>query len=115
MKFKIKKPCELCPFRSDCHPYLGRADQIAEQMEDDHNWFACHETTGVKSGRRVKAANQSHCAGLMLVLWRMRRPNIAMRLALVANMITVQELEKKDAPVFGSLDEFREHHKGTQR
>jgi hypothetical protein len=109
MLFKIKHPCELCPFRKDVRPFLRRAQSIAEQMEDDHFWFACHETTGVKSGRRVRPAKQSHCAGLMGVLWKMKRPNIAMRLALMYKMITVKQLNSIQN-VFNSLNEFKNHH-----
>lgn len=109
MKFEIKRPCENCPFRRDVHPFLRRAKQIAKQMQDDHNWFACHKTTGMESGKRTKARDQSHCAGLMGVLWRMGRPNIAMRLALLFKMITVKQLEAPQ-PVFDSLEEFERHH-----
>lgn len=109
MKFDIKRPCAECPFRTDCHPYLRRAPQIAEQMKDDQNWFACHQTTGAMHGKRIRKENQSHCAGLMGVLWRERRMNVAMRLALVYKMITVEQLEAEQ-PVFKSLDEFAAHH-----
>lgn len=109
MKFTIKRPCEHCPFRSDVHPFLRRAPQIAKQMKDDHYWFACHETTGVSKGKRVRRSDQSHCMGLAAVLWSMGMPNIAMRLALSFKMITVAQLE---APknTFRSLTEFVQHH-----
>jgi hypothetical protein len=110
LKFEIKRPCPHCPFRRDCSPFLRRAGEIRDQMSDDHFWFACHETTGAKGGRRVKPENQSHCAGLMKVLWRMRRPNIAMRLALTFKMITVEQLEERRPAVFRSLAEFARHH-----
>ena len=110
MKFLVKRPCESCPFRRDCTPYLRRAPEIARQMSDDHFWFACHETTGVKGGKRIKAAEQSHCAGLMKVLWKMRRPNIAMRLALAFKLISLAQLEARRPAVFRSLKEFARHH-----
>jgi Family of unknown function (DUF6283) len=111
LKFDIKRPCEHCPFRRDVPPYLHRARQIARQMEDDHYWFACHETTGMKHGKRVRRADQSHCAGLMAVLWREGNPNIAMRLALAFKMISREQLEAEQ-PVFDSLAEFARHHHG---
>jgi len=111
MKFEIKSPCEFCPFRSDVAPFLDRrAGELARQLSDDRFWFACHMTTGVESGRRVRQADQSHCAGLMRVLWRERRQNIAMRLALFTGTITIADLERKRPPCFKSLDEFRRHH-----
>lgn len=56
MKFLVKSPCADCPFRASCHPFLRRAYAIARELRDDTRWFACHETTGVKHGRRVKGA-----------------------------------------------------------
>lgn len=110
MKFLIKRPCDACPFRRDSNPFLRRAGEIRDQMKDDHFWFACHETTGAKRGRRIKPTEQSHCAGLMKVLWKMRRPNIAMRLALTFKMITVEQLQERRPAVFRNLDEFAKHH-----
>lgn len=114
MQFKIKRPCEGCPFRCDVHPYLRaeRAAELAAQLSDDNYWFACHVTTGVKRGRRIKAADQSHCAGAMRVLWRQGAPNIAMRLALTFKLITVEDLSGTKPPVFRSLKEFAAHHGG---
>jgi hypothetical protein len=110
LKFEIKRPCACCPFRRDCNPFLRRADEVRRQMSDDTYWFACHETTGAKSGRRIRPAEQSHCAGLMKVLWKMRRPNIAMRLALHFKLITVEQLEERRPAVFRNLDQFARHH-----
>lgn len=110
MKFEIKRPCAECPFRRDCSPYLRRANEIRDQMRDDHYWFACHETTGAKGGRRVKPAEQSHCMGLAKVLWRERNLNIAMRLALTFGLLTVEQLDAKRPAVFRNLDEFVKHH-----
>ena len=114
MKFEIKQPCAECPFRRDVHPYLRRAGEIRDQMNDDHFWFACHRTTGQMRGRRVRPAEQSHCAGLMRVLWRMKRPNVAMRLALLYKLITVEQLEQRRPAVFRTLDAFAAHH-GAER
>lgn len=105
MKFDIKKPCANCPFRTDIAPFLNRGPEIAKSLSDDHNWFACHQTTPAGTGKRIKRADQSHCAGAMMVLWREGNPNIAMRLALLTKMITREQLEAP-APVFNSLEEF---------
>jgi hypothetical protein len=111
VQFKIKRPCDGCPFRTDRAPFLRRAATLAKQLSDDSFWFACHETTGVKKGRRIKPENQSQCAGSMIVLWRQGRPNIAMRIALTYKMIRVSDLNAP-APVFNSLAEFAAHHEG---
>jgi hypothetical protein len=112
MQFKIKRPCESCPFRKDVSPFLHRAPQIVTQLEDDYFWFACHETTGMKSGKRVKPEKQSHCAGAMMVLWKSGTANIAMRLALLYKLITREQLEQ-DVAVFDSLEEFAAHHESA--
>lgn len=44
-----------------------------------------------------------------MVLWKSGMANIAMRLALIYQMITREQLEQ-DVPVFASLDEFAAHH-----
>jgi len=113
MKFKIKTPCADCPFRTDSNPFLRRAPQLRHQLRNDQNWFACHETTGVKNGKRIKPADQSHCAGAMGVLWNEGNPNLAMRLALAFKLITVKQLDKMQ-PVFQSLDDFVRHHAGRK-
>lgn len=111
MKFEIKRPCSHCPFRRDVAPFLHpkRAADLRDQMRDDSRWFACHETTGVKKGKRIRRDDQSHCAGLMGVLWREGRPNVAMRIALTLRLIKRADLARKQ-PVFEDLDEFAEHH-----
>jgi hypothetical protein len=111
MQFKIKRPCEHCPFRRDVHPFLDprRAADLAETLRDDHSWFACHETVGIVRHRRIKKADQSQCAGSMMVLWREGRPNIAMRVAIHFKMLAIQDLAAS-APVFDSLAEFARHH-----
>jgi hypothetical protein len=112
MKFNIKKPCDHCPFRTDRPGYLrkGRAQQIGIMLtHDDMSWFPCHETTGVKDLQRIEKGDQSHCAGAMIMLWRMRMPNVAMRLALAFGKISVQNLDCK-VSVASSTDEFVGHH-----
>jgi hypothetical protein len=80
-------------------------------MKDDTFWFACHQTTGMKHGKRVRPANQSMCAGLMGVQWRMGRLSVAARIALFANMITVGDLKACAKKTFRTLDAFAKHHK----
>lgn len=113
MKFLIKKPCAECPFRRDVKPYLrhARAEDLARQMSDDNFWFACHQTTGVKNGRRIKKEDQSHCAGLMGVLWNEGRINIAMRIAIIVKQLTIEELKRiARGKVFKNLSAFARHH-----
>jgi len=110
MKFSVKKPCAQCPFRKDVQPFLRRASTIAQEMRDDTRWFACHQTTGQMHGKRVKPAEQSHCAGLMGVLWNEGRPNIAMRLALIYKLITIKQIKAATRLTFRSFAAFERHH-----
>lgn len=111
MLWKIKQPCEHCPFRRDVHPYLDprHAQELADALSDDRNWFACHQTTGQTRGRRVRPEKQSHCIGAAIVLYRDHLINVATRLALAFNLISQTELDAP-VPVFHSLKEFVTHH-----
>lgn len=111
MLWKIKRPCEHCPFRRDVRPFLRNsfARQLTTELRNDMNWFACHETTGATNGKRIRAANQSHCIGAAIVLWRDGLVNLSTRLALHLNMITMDDLQRP-APVFDTLEEFEAHH-----
>jgi hypothetical protein len=114
MRFDIKRPCAHCPFRKDVPGYLHRerASELARQLvDDDLSWFACHETTGVKGGKRVKRSDQSHCMGAAMVLWRQGMPNVATRIALASKLLRVEDLNVS-APVFDSMDQFAKHHDG---
>lgn len=58
----------------------------------------------------MKPEDQSHCAGLMGVLWNEGIANVAMRLALWAKLITVRQLNACSKLTFRSLAEFSKHH-----
>lgn len=116
MEFKVKTPCAECPFRRDSNPFLRRAGTLAKQLADDHFWFACHHTTGVAHGKRVRPENQSQCAGSMGVLWRMGRPNIAMRAAILFGFMTIADVDRMArAKVFRNLQAFERHHLKPRR
>lgn len=91
----IKKPCNNCPFRTDClSGWLGkeRAEEIAEAES-----FICHKTT---HGR----GEAKQCAGFMLMR---KERSLAVRFA-----ITLQidlELTGEDL-VFKNENEFIKHH-----
>jgi hypothetical protein len=113
MQFKVKIPCAECPFRKNIRPFLtaGRAAQIAGDLSDDHHWFACHHTTGPA----IKTENQSQCAGSMGVLWKMHRPNIAMRLAIHFKLITLTELNRiARHKIYPSLSAFVRAHRNAR-
>lgn len=107
MKFDLHRPCDECPFRSDCLPaWLGRerAQEISETLRGG-NTFSCHKT-----GRDEARDNEQHCAGALLVLRRDQGGfSGAVSLACAVGWLEPDRLDES-APVFDSLDEFIEHH-----
>lgn len=107
--FLLKRPCSLCPFRTDCLPgWLGseRAEEIAESITTLDQNFHCHETTGAKGPR---AKTLQHCAGALIMLEHMESPNQMMRIAERLGVYDRRALHM-DAPVFTDADEFIKHH-----
>jgi Family of unknown function (DUF6283) len=117
MRFKLKRPCAHCPFRTDIPGYLrtARAQEIAESLlDDDWGWFACHETTEhVETDDgfddRVAVETSEHCAGAMIFLLKQEQQNVAMRLACALGDLDLDTLDL-DAPVAASAEEFIAHH-----
>jgi hypothetical protein len=93
--FKLRKPCENCPFRKigaiDLRP--GRVESIIDGLlQDDKSTFLCHKTvhndrTGGEwhddedeGARYVSSGKESYCTGALIYLHKARMPNVAMRL-----------------------------------
>ena len=114
MNYDLKSPCKNCPFRTDVTPYLRqeRAEDIVEGIVDRQGTFTCHKTT-VESedddglGERVDGPNAQHCAGALILLEKIGRPNQMMRIAHRLGMYDPDSLNM-DAPVFDDEDEFIE-------
>ena len=95
--FKLKKPCENCPFRKQGAIELapGRLTAIVEGlMYDDESTFHCHKTahhpvTGGswdENNRYAASGQDSMCAGAMIYLEKVRRPTVAMRMGRFAGL-----------------------------
>lgn len=128
-QFRLTRPCESCPFRTDKPFYLapGRAREIADALEDDQT-FHCHKT--IDYGReddvddewdddgedrlRVPGEQEAHCAGALIVLEKMDRPNQMMR---IFERIGGYDRTKLDmnAPVPDTLDEWVEFIESVDR
>jgi hypothetical protein len=89
--FKLRKPCSNCPFLKDGAIELnpGRVEGIIEDLlVDDHSSFYCHKTVhNDKSGGEWDEEGEYHatgkesmCAGAMIYLEKVGRPNVPMRL-----------------------------------
>lgn len=114
----MKKPCPHCPFRTDClKGWLGaaRAEEIAESITDRQQTFPCHETCSHEDGEHIPTDEEQHCAGAMILLEKINRPNQMMRIAERLRMYDHTKLDMT-APVFDDVEDFIDHHDGgTQR
>ena len=93
MHFKLRRPCENCPFLKqgaiDLEP--GRLDGFIESMvQDDHSTFQCHKTVhGPRGGKWDEdgeyhaSGNESMCVGAMIYLEKLGRPTVGMRVGRV--------------------------------
>lgn len=92
MKLGLKKPCSNCPFRNDegaIELAPGRLEEITQTILDDRNSFYCHKTVHYDDehdrrdeeggGEYVAAGDEQVCAGAMIWLLKVGRPNVVMR------------------------------------
>ena len=109
MKMDLKTPCSNCPFRNDTDFYLGeeRAVDIAYQITSQDLTFSCHKTD-----RGDDEKDYQHCAGAMIMLENLERPNQWMRICERLGGYDKTKLDM-DAPVFKTPVEFILHHETT--
>ncbi len=116
MKFDLTKPCPQCPFRTDClKGWLGRgrAKEIAAGVTDGQATFSCHKTTehgdDEEDGHHYPGRDEQHCAGALILLEKIGRPNQMMRISERLGFYDRTKLDM-DAPVFDTTAEFIRHH-----
>ena len=113
MDYTLTTPCGNCPFRTDClEGWLGeaRAEEIIQSIVDQQATFSCHKLNDFDDeGETVEGPKAQHCAGAMILLEKIERPNQMMRIAERLGMYDRTKL-KMDAPVFDDESEFIEHH-----
>jgi hypothetical protein len=108
MKFDLRKPCNNCPFRTDIVFTLAQArvEQIVHAITELDQTFACHKhLKNDDDGFNIPHKNDQHCAGAMILLERIHRPNQMMRIAERVGLYDRHKLDMS-APVFGSADEM---------
>lgn len=112
MKYTLIRPCQHCPFRTDIHAFLtaARAAEISEAITEQQGTFACHETTvDVEDeeglGDRAVTDDSQHCAGALILLEKLERPNQMMRIAERLGLYDRRKLDM-NSPVFDSVQEF---------
>lgn len=104
----MTKPCKNCPFRNDIRPYItgARAEEISEALLNDKT-FTCHKYS--HSLGLPKDQEERHCAGAMIVLEKMEKPNQWMRWMERIGKYNYKELDM-GSPVYTDLYEFIEAH-----
>jgi hypothetical protein len=119
MKFDLQQPCQKCPFRTDIKPFIrgDRAAEIAESLMQQEGSFPCHVTTRHDDdGEYVPRSDggEQHCAGALIMLEKMNRPNQMMRWMERIGGYYRRKL-KMDAPIYDSARAFIARHRKAAR
>jgi hypothetical protein len=111
--FKLVRPCDNCPFRTDGEPYIRaeRAVEIAQSLERGA-MFPCHKTTvDVETDdgdERVTTPDSQFCAGALIAMERSGTSNQMVRIGERLGLFDAERLDM-DSPV-GDLRDFVERH-----
>ena len=121
MNYNMTTPCPECPFRNDRSGYLtrARAIEIIGAITDGQKTFTCHKTTVPVEDDdgecdMMDGPNAEHCAGALILLEKLERPNQMMRIAERLGMYDRTKLDMK-APVVSSAAEFVRVHGKADR
>lgn len=113
--FSLTAPCKDCPFRTDIKFYLraDRVKEICEGITTGDLSFHCHKTTRHDEyGETVPHQKEMHCAGAMIMLEHMNRPNQMMRIAERLGLYNRRNL-KMDSPVYKSAQKMIRAYKAS--
>ncbi len=109
MEFNLKKPCKDCPFRTDNGFILSnsRVEEITNALVNQDQTFSCHKTIkhDDETGEGIEGKKTQHCAGALIMLEHMEKPNQMMRIAERCGFYDHTALDM-DAPVFTNDDEM---------
>ncbi|UFW91033.1 hypothetical protein BjapCC829_21840 [Bradyrhizobium barranii] len=111
MKFDLRRPCDNCPFRSDIRFPLEveRVEEIVEAITERDLTFACHKTTRFdpETGEHILGnPKEQHCAGTLIMLEKMERPNQLMRIAERCGNYDRTKLDMNYVPVYDDGDDM---------
>ncbi len=117
MKFDLKRPCKDCPFLEG-KDYLtrARAAEIARGITDGQATFSCHKLNSFEDNEYtgetdvVEGENAQHCAGALILLERIERPNQLMRIMERIGVYDRRKLDM-DAPVYETPEAFIRGHR----
>lgn len=109
MKYDLTSPCGNCPFRTDIDFYLRpeRVEEICDSLEQGQT-FSCHKTNDTDGEETIETDSSQHCAGAMIMLEKMERPNQMMRICERLGMYDRKKLNM-EAPVFDDTEEMINH------
>ena len=109
MDFELNAPCKTCPFLqgSALRLHRSRASQIVKALVEEGRTFSCHSTNDFRDDGGVVEHN--HCAGAMLFLEKLGRPNQLMRIGERLGVYSPQHL-KGGERVFASMEELLAYH-----
>lgn len=102
MKYDLKNPCDLCPFRNDAgrlhvHPSVLKGFTRGE--------FCCHKTGASNDHGSIEPTEKSqHCAGALIFLEKINRPHQMMRICERLGLYDRSKLNMA-APVHDSFEE----------
>lgn len=112
--FNLIRPCRDCPFRTDGAGVLvrpGHAREIVKSLVGRGEPFSCHKTVVYEDfddGPEVVAADEV-CAGAMLLLSAIDRPNTLMQLGQRLGFFDPAKLDLS-APSCRTVEEFLALH-----
>ncbi len=116
MKMDLRAPCANCPFRNDIAPYLrvDRVEEILESIVDRDATFSCHKHNEFDENDEgesvvIEGRDAQHCAGAMILLENIDRPNQWMRISERLGFYRRDRL-KMDSPVYESPEHMIEAH-----
>ncbi len=106
MKYDLKTPCDLCPFRNDEKRLFVDPQRLVGMAAGE---FACHKTAKLngETSEYEPTERSQHCAGALIFLEKMEQPHQMMRICERLGFYDASKLDM-DAPVFGSLEEVEE-------
>lgn len=107
MNYKLTHPCDNCPFLRD-KPFglhKARCEEIVHSLLSDGS-FPCHKTIEYdEEGEASHTPTTQHCAGAMILLEKLERPNQMMRIAERLWMYDRSKLDM-EAPVYQDFFAF---------
>lgn len=110
MNFNLTNPCSTCPFRHDVKPFLNydRVIEIGEGIIERDWTFSCHKTTSHdEEENHIPKDDEQHCAGALILLEKLKRPNQMTRIAERLGFYDRHKL-KMDSPIYDSIEEMAE-------